>query len=305
MTSRFGGTDTGRGDASESRGTGQHAGPPRFPLSAASLRCRSFVLSTLSIEAGLDPLFAAMRSVFAPLVALAALAPLASASAIPFRRWNDANPGDITTDPLPPSKDPFYNVPKNVKSKQNGDILKSRPVWTQFDAYSRGVYQLLYKTTDAQGEATAAVTTVFTPPKPANPPRVMLLMSETSFHYPFAVSRIDPHVSAAPIDTACPDCEPAYALQTGSGSNASSFIIPEIAIDIVASLSKGWYVTVPDHDGLKAAFFAGVVEAFAGLDGLRALLNFPTVLPCPDNYKAVIHGWGLFRLSSRPFTHPI
>lgn len=49
-------------------------------------------------------------------------------------------------------------------------------------------------------------------------------------------------------------------------------------------------MTVPDHDGLKAAFFAGVVEAFAGLDGLRALLNFPTVLPCIDNYKAVIHG---------------
>ncbi|GAA5955179.1 hypothetical protein JCM8115_001876 [Rhodotorula mucilaginosa] len=216
-----------------------------------------------------------MRSVFAAFAALAALAPLAQTSAIPYRRfdrrWNDAYPGDVTTDPLPPSKDPFYQLPDSVKSAKNGDVLKSRPVWTQFDAYSRGTYQLLYKTTNPQGEATGAVTTVFTPLKPANPPQIMLLMT--------------------PIDSACPDCEPAFALQSGSASNGSSFIVPTIAIDIVAGLSKGWYVTVPDHDGLKAAFFAGVVEAFAGLDGLRALLNFPTVLPCIDNYKAVIHGY--------------
>ncbi|GAA5981504.1 hypothetical protein JCM10908_004132 [Rhodotorula pacifica] len=215
-----------------------------------------------------------MRSVLAAFTAFAALAPLAQASAIPYRlsrRWNDAYPGDPATDPLPPSQDPFYQLPSTVQEHKNGDILKSRPVWTQLDAYSRGTYQLLYKTTDAQGVATGAVTTVFTPLKPANPPRIMLLMT--------------------PIDSACPDCEPAYALQSGSFSNGTDFLVPEIALDVVASLSKGWYVTVPDHNGLKAAFFAGVVEAFAGLDGLRALLNFPTVLPCADNYKAVIHGY--------------
>lgn len=76
-----------------------------------------------------------MRSVIAAFVALVALAPLAQASAIPYRRfdrrWNDAYPGDVTTDPLPPSKDPFYQLPSSVKSAKNGDVLKSRPVWTQ------------------------------------------------------------------------------------------------------------------------------------------------------------------------------
>ena len=122
----------------------------------------------------------------------------------------------------------------------------------------------------------------------------MLLMSESEPNSSLQGVRIGMLILlsrvSAPIDSACPDCEPAFALQSGSASNGSSFIVPTIAIDIVAGLSKGWYVTVPDHDGLKAAFFAGVVEAFAGLDGLRALLNFPTVLPCIDNYKAVIHG---------------
>jgi hypothetical protein len=81
-----------------------------------------------------------MRSVFAAFAALAALAPLAQTSAIPYRRfdrrWNDAYPGDVTTDPLPPSKDPFYQLPDSVKSAKNGDVLKSRPVWTQVSRLS-------------------------------------------------------------------------------------------------------------------------------------------------------------------------
>lgn len=237
-----------------------------------------------------------MRSVLVSLSALAALVQLSAAAAVPYRRWNDAKPGDVTTDPLPPTQDPFYNVPSDVASKQNGDVLKSRPVWTEFDAYSRGTYQLLYRTTNATGGATAAVTTVFAPLKPANPPRINLLMSEYAPAHPFSrpswfYDSADIRMCTAPIDSACPNCEPAFALQSGSGSNGTSFIVPEIALDIVASLSKGWYVTVPDHDGLNAAFFAGVVEAFAGIDGLRALLNFATVLPCADNYAAALRGY--------------
>lgn len=62
-------------------------------------------------------------------------------------------------------------------------------------------------------------------------------------------------------------------------------------LDLLAGLAKGWYVAVPDHEGSKAAFISGVTEAFAGLDGLRAMLNSRETLPSADGYKAVIHGY--------------
>lgn len=96
-------------------------------------------------------------------------------------------------------------------------------------------------------------------------------------------------MSTAPIDSASPDCQVGYALESGTGSNATT-LLPSIAADIVASLSKGWYVSVPDHEGAEAAFISGVTSAFAGIDGLRAALNSSDLFSNTTGYKAVIHG---------------
>ncbi|GAA5903210.1 hypothetical protein JCM8208_002238 [Rhodotorula glutinis] len=173
--------------------------------------------------------------------------------------------------PLRPSNDSFYQPTGDWASQANGAVLDSRPVWTQFDMGARSVYQVLYKTTSPLGEADATVTTVFRPAEPASPPRVMLLM--------------------APIDTASPDCQVAYSLENGGGSNATSFLQSTVALDIISSLSKGWYVSVPDHEGSNASFISGVTEGLAGIDGLRALLNHNETIPSTDNYSAVIHGY--------------
>ncbi|GAA5838400.1 hypothetical protein JCM9279_003232 [Rhodotorula babjevae] len=173
--------------------------------------------------------------------------------------------------PLRPTNDSFYTPTGDWASQANGAVLDSRPVWTQFDMGARSVYQVLYKTTSPLGEADATVTTVFRPAEPASPPRVMLLM--------------------APIDTASPDCQVAYSLENGGGSNATSFLQSTVALDIVSSLSKGWYVSVPDHEGSNASFISGVTEGLAGIDGLRALLNHNETIPSTDNYSAVIHGY--------------
>lgn len=101
----------------------------------------------------------------------------------------------------------------------------------------------------------------------------------------------DEPVHAAPIDTASPDCQVAYSLENGGGSNATSFLQSTVALDIVSSLSKGWYVSVPDHEGSNASFISGVTEGLAGIDGLRALLNHNETIPSTDNYSAVIHGY--------------
>ena len=78
--------------------------------------------------------------------------------------------------PVVPSNDSFYQPTGDWASQENGAVLGSRPVWTQFDLGARSVYQVLYKTTSPLGEADATVTTVFRPAEPASPPRVMLLM---------------------------------------------------------------------------------------------------------------------------------
>lgn len=77
---------------------------------------------------------------------------------------------------LPPSRDPFYALPDNLDLYQNGAIVRSRPVNTSFATVTATSAQLLYRTTDALGNASATVTTVFAPKEPASPPRVMVLM---------------------------------------------------------------------------------------------------------------------------------
>ncbi|GAA6053330.1 hypothetical protein JCM3770_004116 [Rhodotorula araucariae] len=170
-----------------------------------------------------------------------------------------------------PSSDPFYQPPANWTKLERGAVLNSRPVWTQFDSGAQSVYQVLYKTTTALGEPDATAATLFAPAEPASPPRVMLLL--------------------APIDTAARDCQVTFALENGGESNATEFLQSTVAIDLLASLSKGYYVAVPDHEGSNASFISGVTEALAGLDGLRALLNHNETLPSSANYSAVIHGY--------------
>ena len=42
-----------------------------------------------------------------------------------------------------------------------------------------------------------------------------------------------------------------------------------ISSDISTSLSKGWYVNIPDHEGP----LAGITEGYATIDSIRAVLN--------------------------------
>lgn len=115
------------------------------------------------------------------------------------------------------------------------------------------------KTTLATGGDAVTAATLFAPLEPASTPRIMVL--------------------AAPIDSACRDCEVTYVLQNSGKSNATDFLLKSVAIDILAGLYKGWHVAVPDHEGPNAAYIAGVQEAFGVIDGLRAILNFPNILP--------------------------
>ncbi|GEM11778.1 secretory lipase [Rhodotorula toruloides] len=169
-----------------------------------------------------------------------------------------------------PTDDPFYQIPTSVRSAANGQVLKSRQISTAYDVLSQSTYQVQYKTTGALGEADATVATLFAPKVPSSPPKIMLLM--------------------APVDSANPNCEVSYGTRDPTSSPAL-YDAATVGVDILAALSNGWYVAMPDHEGSKAAFISGVTEALAGLDGLRALLNFRQILPDSTGYKAIIHGY--------------
>ncbi|KFZ11785.1 hypothetical protein V502_07397 [Pseudogymnoascus sp. VKM F-4520 (FW-2644)] len=72
---------------------------------------------------------------------------------------------------LLPDVDPFYAAPAGLSSAKPGDILRSRPVPYPIAAFNTAVvnlkdaYQILYRTTDSNGQPEAAMTTLLIPYK--------------------------------------------------------------------------------------------------------------------------------------------
>ncbi|GAA6018631.1 hypothetical protein JCM10207_008987 [Rhodosporidiobolus poonsookiae] len=213
-------------------------------------------------------LVAAAAALCAATTAAAAVLPIQADSSFLIARPSRLAVNATNSTYLPPSSDSFYEPPAGYQRKENGAVLRTRNISTAVDSLGTA-YQVLYKTKNAQGQASSSVTTIFAPLQAVSPPQILLYMT--------------------PADTAAVDCQTSYALLTGTQSNVSS---SSVLIEIVAALSKGWYVTVPDHEISRiSAFISGRTEAQAGLDGLRALLNYRAALPSAEGYKAVIRGY--------------
>lgn len=70
--------------------------------------------------------------------------------------------------PLPPTEDPFYLPPAGLSLQKPGAILRSRSLGAlslsgSVPFQAKAAYQLLYRTTDSLGNASAAVTTIIVP----------------------------------------------------------------------------------------------------------------------------------------------
>jgi len=136
--------------------------------------------------------------------------------------------------PLLPGDDPFYNPPQGFQHAEAGTVLRSRDVEVAFLGLIPQQFtatQLLYRTTDMNGDPEATVTTVIAPAERA-PGQVCPVLS-----YQCA------------IDAVTSRCFPSYALRRRSvapGALAQfEFFL------IAAALAEGWAVSVPDHDGSK------------------------------------------------------
>ncbi|KAK3349205.1 lipase [Lasiosphaeria hispida] len=152
--------------------------------------------------------------------------------------------------PIPPSKDPWYAAPMRFESASPGDVFKVRRAPGNLTAMynSSAVYNILFRTTDSLYQPSWAVTTLYLPP--GDP------------------SRPAPHSAAPfltwlhPYDSNYIDASPSFLFHQPT--------VPFVQ-DLPAALARGWWVSVPDYEGPKASFTAGVTSGHAVLDSVRAV----------------------------------
>jgi hypothetical protein len=156
-----------------------------------------------------------------------------------------------------PSADPFYAVPPGISSLADGTILASRSV--AVSAYSIPMpvqaWQVKYRTTDNQGDASADVATVMVPDLPwtGEGPRPL----------------VSYQTAEDGISTACaPSCGLRAGVTDAENNSGAETGVIEYA------LLQGWAVVAPDYEGPASEFLAPAGEAHGVLDGIRAALRF-------------------------------
>jgi len=156
---------------------------------------------------------------------------------------------------VPPDQDPFYTAPADIGSYKPGQIVASRPFTPKIGNLGDSVtaWQISYRTNDSHDQAELAVTSLMVPKKA----------------WTGAGARPVVSVQAAEDSTGT-QCAPSYGLSSGNLLAGSSAIFATPALD------KGWAVAMPDFEGPKSVFMAGLQAGHAVLDGIRAAKSFGT-----------------------------
>lgn len=197
------------------------------------------------------------------LLILGAILQYAAAASI----WRfDAQLPAATNSSLPPSQDPFYDQPSNISSYQNGDVIRVRDITSALSTAMTAV-QIFYKTTNNFNASQGTVTTVFVPPTPANPPRIV------SYQVPEDATQLN--------------CAPSYAYQNGSASPDPFVARSEGAVLAEFALAQNAYMVSSDFEGPQAAWLVGLIEAHGVLDGIRAAINHYSL----NNASIVMYGY--------------
>lgn len=163
---------------------------------------------------------------------------------------------DRTARPQPPSEDPFYLPPPGYQHAQPGTVLRSRDVELAFFGLiplRATATQLLYRTTDMNGQPEATATTVVVPAD-------------------FEPGQTHPLLSyQCAIDAVTSRCFPSYAVRRHAKAIGA---VPQLDFLLVsAALAEGWAVSVPDHEGPNGTWGAPYEPGYRVLDGVRAALS--------------------------------
>ena len=184
--------------------------------------------------------------------------------AVSFALPGTVSRGSQPSTPLPPSQDPFYTAPTGYESAPPGSILRLRPApgnLTSVIGNCSAAYSILYRTTNCHYEPSWAVTTLYVPSTPSN--------STAGPGSAFLTYLV-------PYNTVDVDFSPSYTFYTAP--------FPEVG----ASLGLGWFVSVPDFEGPLASNVAGIEQAHATLDAVRAVLSTDVGLASDPRYAL----WG-------------
>ncbi|GAB7141550.1 lipase family protein [Mycobacterium riyadhense] len=174
--------------------------------------------------------------------------------------------------PLLPCDDPFYEPPAGFQHAAPGTVLRSRDVEVAFLGLipqSITATQLLYRTTDMNGDPEATVTTVLLPAEVAPGQTYPLLSYQCA------------------IDAISSRCFPSYALRRRAKALGSLTQLELLLIS--AALAEGWAVSIPDHEGIKGLWGAPYEPGYRILDGIRAALSSERLALSPS---APIGLWG-------------
>jgi hypothetical protein len=156
--------------------------------------------------------------------------------------------------PLLPSDDPFYLPPSPVPAVAPGTVLRSRAVTVRGLGLPLPVsaWQVLYRSTDAQGRPNAVSGTV-----------AVLQDGRPAAGRPLVAYNIGTHGLAS-------QCAPSYMLRLG--------VDPEEML-MGGVLARGWAIVVTDYEGLGTpgphTYTSGPATGHAVLDGARAALRLP------------------------------
>jgi Secretory lipase len=182
--------------------------------------------------------------------------PIAAAVSLTVTAGSASAAGAPVPGSVAPDQDPFYTGPAEIASYAPGQIVATRKFTPKSgpSASSVDAWQISYRTNDSHDQPELAVTSLLVPTKA----------------WTGTGSRPVVSVQAAEDSTGT-QCAPSYGLSSGTGVAAlssASFASPVI--------NKNWAVAMPDFEGPKSVFMAGIQAGHAVLDGIRAVRKFNT-----------------------------
>ncbi|MEU1426355.1 lipase family protein [Nocardia sp. NPDC005746] len=155
--------------------------------------------------------------------------------------------------PTPPA-DPFFTPRPGFENTPPGTVLSARPTGGML--FPADASELLVRSTDSHNGPVAITTTLLMPRNPWPGPGPRPLVSYN-----------------IPISSMGYSCAPSTELKKGVSADI-------VAISLL--LAKNFAVVVPDHQGPKQAYAAGLMGGHAVLDSIRAVTHSTSLELGPD-----------------------
>ncbi|WP_036494057.1 lipase family protein [Nocardia sp. BMG111209] len=149
----------------------------------------------------------------------------------------------VLPDPLP---DPFYRPAPGFEQTRPGTVLANRPAHVAFPPTAQST-ELLIRSTDTVADPVPVVATLLLPDTPWSGPGPRPLVGYVP-----------------PISALGNGCVPSQKMRSGLQADL---------LAITALLDREYAVVVPDYQGPRQAYSAGLMEGHAVLDAVRAAIG--------------------------------